>query len=52
MTYTVPPLPYAYDALEPHFDAQHDGNPPRRATTRPTSTTLNKPRWPKAAHQG
>lgn len=22
MTYTLPPLPYAYDALEPHFDAR------------------------------
>lgn len=22
MTYSLPPLPYAYDALEPHFDAQ------------------------------
>lgn len=22
MTYTLPALPYAYDALEPHFDAQ------------------------------
>jgi len=21
MTYTLPALPYAYDALEPHFDA-------------------------------
>ena len=22
MTYTLPALPYAYDALEPHIDAQ------------------------------
>ncbi|KAK5127709.1 hypothetical protein LTR08_004318 [Meristemomyces frigidus] len=22
MTYTLPPLPYSYDALEPHFDAE------------------------------
>ncbi|MCJ9714443.1 superoxide dismutase [Mn], partial [Bordetella hinzii] len=22
MAYTLPPLPYAYDALEPHIDAQ------------------------------
>ena len=22
MPYTLPPLPYAYDALEPHFDAR------------------------------
>ena len=36
--YTLAPLPYAFDALEPHIDAQtmeihHDG------ITRPTSTT-------------
>lgn len=22
MSYSLPPLPYAYDALEPHFDAR------------------------------
>ena len=40
MAYTLPPLPYAYNALEPHIDAKtmeiH-----HTSTTRPTSTTLN-----------
>lgn len=28
MAYTLPELGYAYDALEPHFDAKTMGNPP------------------------
>ncbi len=27
MSYTLPSLPYAYDALEPHFDKADDGDP-------------------------
>ena len=38
MPHTLPPLPYAFDALEPHIDAMtmeiHRGG-----TTRPTWTT-------------
>ncbi len=29
MAYTVPALPYPFDALEPYIDARHDGDPPR-----------------------
>ena len=32
MAFTLPALPYANDALEPHIDAQHDGNPPHQAS--------------------
>ena len=28
MSYTLPELGYAYDALEPHFDATNNGNSP------------------------
>ncbi len=31
MAYEVPPLPYDYDALEPHIDEADDGDPPRQA---------------------
>ena len=31
MAFKLPALPYAYDALEPHIDAQDDGDPPRQA---------------------
>ena len=30
MAFTLPPLPYAFDAPEPHRDS-HDGNSPRQA---------------------
>ena len=31
MAFEVPPLPYAYDALEPHIDEADDADPPRQA---------------------
>ena len=29
--FVLPQLPYAFDALEPHIDAQDDGDPSRQA---------------------
>ena len=34
MAYQLPDLAYAFDALEPHIDAQDDGDPPRQAPRR------------------
>ena len=44
MAFETPPLPYAYDALEPHIDAQtmtihHDKH-------HATYVTISTPRWP------
>ncbi len=40
MSYTLPSLPYAYDATEPHFDKQtmeiHHTNTIRLTSTTPT----------------
>ena len=41
MPFESPNLPYPYDALEPHIDADDDAHPSRPASRRPTSTTLN-----------
>ena len=34
MPYQLPPLPYAFNALEPHIDARHDGDSPRQTSCR------------------
>ncbi|SUH40720.1 superoxide dismutase [Salmonella enterica subsp. enterica] len=44
MSYTLPSLPYAYDALEPHFDKQTMEDSPHQNTIKPMSTTLTR-RW-------
>ena len=43
MAYTVPDLPYAFDALEPHIDKADDGDPPRPPS--PAYVTRSTKRW-------
>ena len=49
MAYTLPPLPYAYDALEPHFDALtmeiHHGKHHQAYVNNANAALENLPEW-------